>query len=209
MWKGLLPATRPRSFWAHGQDTAGWLGLCPVMLRPRNLLRLWQQCRHPFPPHCHPVPFVDLCFLGSCLLVLLINMPWGLGLPGSSTGKESTCNAGDIGSIPGKIGKILWRRDRLPTPVFLGFPGGSAGKESALNEGDLGSIPRLGRYPGEPNGYSLQYSGLENSVDCIVHGVAKSQHDWETCIHSLCPGGRGCPGEQKVCPSEPDACSWC
>ena len=104
-------------------------------------------------------------------------MPWGLGLPGSSTGKESTCNAGDIGSIPGKIGKILWRRDRLPTPVFLGFPGGSAGKESALNEGDLGSIPRLGRYPGEPNGYSLQYSGLENSVDCIVHGVAKSQHD--------------------------------
>ena len=104
-------------------------------------------------------------------------MPWGLGLPGSSTGKESTCNAGDIGSIPGKIGKILWRRDRLPTPVFLGFPGGSAGKESALNEGDLGSIPRLGRYPGEANGYSLQYSGLENSMDCIVHGVAKSQHD--------------------------------
>ena len=57
----------------------------------------------------------------------------------------------------------------------LGFHGGSAGKESACNEGDLGSIPGFGRSPGEVNGYPLQYSGLENSVDCIVHGVAKSQ----------------------------------
>ena len=57
---------------------------------------------------------------------------------------------------------------------ILGFPGGSAGKESAGNVGDLGSIPGLGRSPGEGKGYPLQYSGLENSVDCIVHGVAKS-----------------------------------
>ena len=57
----------------------------------------------------------------------------------------------------------------------LGFPGGSSGKESTCNVGDLGSIPGLGRSPGEGNGYPLQYSGLENSVDCIVHGVAKSQ----------------------------------
>ena len=41
--------------------------------------------------------------------------------------------------------------------------------------GDLGSIPGLGRYPGERKGYPLQYSGLENSMDCIVHGVAKSR----------------------------------
>ena len=41
--------------------------------------------------------------------------------------------------------------------------------------GDLGSIPGLGRYPEEGKGYPLQYSGLENSVDCIVHGVSKSQ----------------------------------
>ena len=40
--------------------------------------------------------------------------------------------------------------------------------------GDLGSIPRLGRFPGEGKGYPLQYSGLENSMDCKVHGVAKS-----------------------------------
>ena len=57
----------------------------------------------------------------------------------------------------------------------LGFPCGSAGKESAYNAGDLGSIPGLGRSHGEGKGYPLQYSGLENSMDCIVHGAAKSQ----------------------------------
>ena len=56
----------------------------------------------------------------------------------------------------------------------MGFPCGSAGKESACNVGDLGSIPGLGRSPGEGKGYPLQYSGLENSMDCIVHGVTKS-----------------------------------
>ena len=60
------------------------------------------------------------------------------------------------------------------TPVFLGFPGGSAGKESSRNAGYLGSIPGLGRSYGEGNGYPLQYSGLENSMDCIVHGVTES-----------------------------------
>ena len=56
-----------------------------------------------------------------------------------------------------------------------GFPCGSARKESACNVGDLGSIPGLGRSPGEEKGYPHQYSGLENSMDCIAHGVAKSQ----------------------------------
>ena len=73
------------------------------------------------------------------------------------------------------VGKIPWRRDRLPTPVSLGFPGGSISKESACNVGDLVSIPELGRSPGEGKGYPLQYSGLENSMDCIICGVAKSQ----------------------------------
>ena len=73
------------------------------------------------------------------------------------------------------VRKICWRRDRLPTPVFLGFPGASAGIESACNAEDLGSIPGLDRSPAERNGYPLQYSGLENSMDCIVHGVTKSQ----------------------------------
>ena len=56
----------------------------------------------------------------------------------------------------------------------LGFPGGSAGKESACNAGDLGWIPGLGKSPGEGTGYPLQYSSLENSMDSIVYGVAKS-----------------------------------
>ena len=54
--------------------------------------------------------------------------------PGSSAGKESACNTGDLGSTPG-VGKIPWRRERLSTPVF---------------------------WPGE-------------SMDCVVHWVAKSQ----------------------------------
>ena len=56
----------------------------------------------------------------------------------------------------------------------LGFPGGSAGKESACNVGELGLIPGLGRSPGEGKGYPLQFSGLENPMDCTVNGVAKS-----------------------------------
>ena len=59
--------------------------------------------------------------------------------------------------------------------LISGFPCGSAGKESACNAGDLGLIPGLGRSPGEGKGYTLQYSGPENSMDCIVHGVAKSR----------------------------------
>ena len=59
--------------------------------------------------------------------------------------------------------------------LVLGFPGGSAGKEFACNEGDVGLIHGLGRSPGEGNSYPLQYLGLENSMDHIVRGVAKSQ----------------------------------
>ena len=55
------------------------------------------------------------------------------------------------------------------------LPGGLAGKESAWNAGNLSLIPGLGRSPGEGNSYPLSYSGLENSKDCVVHGVAKSQ----------------------------------
>ena len=57
--------------------------------------------------------------------------------------------------------------------ISPGFPCGSAGKESACNAGDLGSISGLSS--GEGKGYPLQYSGLDNSMDCIVHGIAKSQ----------------------------------
>ena len=56
----------------------------------------------------------------------------------------------------------------------MGFPGGSGGKESTCNVGDLGLIPELGKSPAERKVYPLQYSGLENSMDCTVHEVTKS-----------------------------------
>ena len=68
---------------------------------------------------------------------------------------------------------------RLLFPVawynLLGFPGGPDGEDSTCNVGDLGSITELGRFSGEGKSYPLQYSGLENSVDCIADGVTKSQ----------------------------------
>ena len=76
------------------------------------------------------------------------------------------------------IREILWRRDRLPTTVFLGFPSSSDGKESTSVQ-DWGSIPGLGKSHAEVNGYPLQYSGLENSMDRgawqATQGVTKSQ----------------------------------
>ena len=80
------------------------------------------------------------------------------------------------------VGKIPWRRKWQTTPVFLGFPCGSAGKAFACNAGDLGLIPGLGRSPGDGKGYSLQFSGLENSMDCIVHGVTNSRK-WLSNFH--------------------------
>ena len=66
---------------------------------------------------------------------------------------------------------------------MLGFPCDSAGKESACNAGDLNSIPGLGRYPGEGKGFPLQDFGLENSMDCIVHGVAESDTTEQLSLH--------------------------
>ena len=56
-----------------------------------------------------------------------------------------------------------------------GFPGSSSGKGAACNAGDPSSIPGSGRSAGEAKGYPLQYSGPENSMDCMAHGVEKIQ----------------------------------
>ena len=66
----------------------------------------------------------------------------------------------------------------------MGFPGGSAGKESTCNAGELDSIPGLGRSLEEGKGCLFQYSGLENYMDCIVHGVAKIR-SWLSDFHTL------------------------
>ena len=92
--------------------------------------------------------------------------------PDSSVGKESSCNAREPSWIPGS-GSSPGEGIGCPL-AFLGFPCGSAAKESTCNTGALGSIPGLGRSPGEGKGYALPYSGLENSMDCIVNGVMKS-----------------------------------
>ena len=95
------------------------------------------------------------------------------GFPDSSVGKESACNAGDPGSIPGS--------GRSPGKG-IGYPLQSSWASivaqlvknlPAMRETCVGKIPVLGRSPGEGKGYPLQYSGLENSMDCIVHGVTK------------------------------------
>ena len=83
------------------------------------------------------------------------------GFPDSSASKESAYNAGGP-RLDSWVGKIPWKRNRLPTSEFMVFPGGSDGKESACSEGDLGLIPELGRSPREGHGNPLQYPCLEN-----------------------------------------------
>ena len=75
------------------------------------------------------------------------------------------------------VDKLPVIRFESPGPLVYrrGFPGSSAGKESACRSGDPGLVPGLGRSDGEGKGSPLQYSGLENSMDCIVYGVAKTQ----------------------------------
>ena len=76
--------------------------------------------------------------------------------------------------LKSKCMPVYWGKELAATLAILGFTGGSIGKESACHAGYLGSIPGLGKSPGEGNGYPLQYSGLENSMDCILLGVTKS-----------------------------------
>ena len=76
------------------------------------------------------------------------------------------------------VGKIPWRRDRLPMPVFLGFPGGLVSKESACNARDLGLIPRLGRSLEEGMATHSSILAWRIPVDrgawwATVHGVTK------------------------------------
>ena len=61
--------------------------------------------------------------------------------------------------------------------ILILSPNSLVGKESTCHAGDLGSIPELERSPGEGKGYPLQYSGLENPMDCMVQGSQRLGHD--------------------------------
>ena len=135
-----------------------------------------------------------------------------MGFPYGSAGKESACNARDLGSIPGlgrspgegkgcplqysglensmayidlgvaksriRLSGFHFHFEYLMGRVYeVVFPGSSADKESICNVGDLGLIPGLGRSSGEGKGCPLQYPDLEGPMDCIAHGVTKSQHE--------------------------------
>ena len=76
-----------------------------------------------------------------------------------------------------KAAKLKTKSTNAFSRKILGFPDNSVGKESTCNAGDPSSIPGLGPSAGEGIGYPLQYSGLGNSMECIIHGVAKSQTD--------------------------------
>ena len=98
-------------------------------------------------------------------------MPNTTGFPDSSAGKEPTCNAADPGLIPG-LGRSAG--EGIGYPLQYSWASLVAQLVKNLPAGDLGLIPGFRRSPGEGKGYPLQYSGLENSTDCTVHGVAKS-----------------------------------
>ena len=127
--------------------------------------------------------------------------------PGGSAGKESTWNVEDLGSIldwkdplekvyPLQYSVLENSMDYSPwgqkesdmteqlslSEPSMGFPESSVDKESTCNTGDPSSIPGLGRSAGEGISYPPQYSSLENFMDCIVHGVAKSE-TWLSDFH--------------------------
>ena len=101
------------------------------------------------------------------------------GFPYISVSKESAIQEASVWLLGWED---TLEKGRLPTSVFLGFPCGQASKESACHMEGLGSIPGLGRSSGKGKGYSLQYSGLENPMDCIIHWVGKSQ-TWLSHFH--------------------------
>ena len=83
--------------------------------------------------------------------------------------------------------------------LLLGFPGGPDSKESTCNEGDLGLTPGLGRSPGEGKDSPLQYSGLENSMDHIVHGIAESDMTEQLSLNFSWGFPGGASGKESIC----------
>ena len=113
---------------------------------------------------CFDSWYIFLCAILSLSLSLMVKIPQSFFL-------FSTSWLHQISSVPSSFGEI--NKHILPFSLHKDFPCGSAGKESACNVGVQGLIPGLGRSPGERKSYPLQYTGLENSMNCIVHGMAE------------------------------------
>ena len=127
------------------------------------------QGSNPGLPHCRQI-FYQLSNKGSPRMLESLAYPF-------SSGSSRPRNRTGVSCIAGGF-FTSWTTRETPLWVSLSFPADSSvGEESACNAGDQGSIPGSGRSSGEGIGYPLQYSGLENSMDCIDHGVAKVGHD--------------------------------
>ena len=124
----------------------------------------------------------------ECWSGLPFPSPGALPHPGIEPGSPALQADTSLSEPPGKLKKTLSKTNFYGTAwdallliimlyfwSFSYFPASSVGKESACNSGDPGSIPGSGRSAGEGIGYPLQYSNLENSMDCTVHGVTESQ----------------------------------
>ena len=118
------------------------------------------------------------------------------GFPYSSVSKDSTCNAGDPGSIPGS-GRFA--REGIGYP--LQYSWASLVVQLVKNQPAMQETPGIS--PGEGKGYPFQYSGLENSMDCIVHRVTKS---WTRPSH--CHFHRMCRRQKDACFLLPRSCEY-
>ena len=107
-----------------------------------------------------------------------MNCVYSQGFPGGSAGKESACNAGDSGSIPG-LGGSAGEGIGCPLQDSWASLVAQLVKNLPAMQADLGSIPGLGRSPGGGKGYPLQYPGLENSVGCSPWGHKELEQNTE------------------------------
>ena len=170
-----------------------WTAACQASLsitNSRSLLKL-MSIESVMPSYhlilCHPLLLPPSIFpsirVFSNVSVLHIRWPkyWSFSFSISPSNEYSglisfTIDWLDLLAVQGTLKSLLQHHSSKASILWAsGFPGSSSGKQSAYNVGDLGSVPGLGRSPGEGNDYLLQYSGLENPIDCIVCGVAKSQ----------------------------------
>ena len=164
LWGGLGHGLRDSVWPWTGPQTASQISQAAALhskLHPHQPVHVFHAAGS-----CHPHPGPSASSPWS--------LPWGSGPYPVEPGEQHP-SLSQIEILPPLVGpegshSIYY----LPT-LSTGFTCGSERKESACNAGDLGSIPGLGRSPGEKKGHPLQYSGLENSMDCIVYGAAKSQ----------------------------------